>query len=118
MIESWFTDTKKENDTLIKIDGWTLENIGMPLGDRLNPSRYISLIKHECCPDRVRPSNRGKLTGINQPTNERVVHKVVCYPEDTDACWRCEDKIPEQLVVVWTFQNWNTIQRRTNYHAG
>jgi hypothetical protein len=110
MIESWFTDTKGENATLIKIDGWTLEDIGMPLGDRLNPSRYVSLIKHECD-----PAERKKVTG---QVVHQVVHQVVCYPEDTDVCWRCENKIPEQLVVVWTFQNWNTIQRRISYHAG
>ena len=34
------------------------------------------------------------------------VHQVVVYADDSSHCWRCTKEIPEGMVAVWKFQNW------------
>jgi hypothetical protein len=101
MKKNWIV-TPRVDKKLVSVDGWTLEGIGPYDGGALvdNDYRYVSLIKHEC------------FAAYGEKPTGQVVHQVVCYPEDTDRCWRCEEIIPDMMVVLWNFQNWDKIQRR------
>jgi hypothetical protein len=86
---------------LDSIGNWTLEKVdddwekfdNPPSG---NKARHVSLVKHECYPERTK----------------NVVHQVVVYPEDSERCWRCEEVIPDKMVVLWRFMNHDQIQYR------
>jgi hypothetical protein len=107
MRKDWVV-TPRVDTKLASVNGWTLEGIGPYDGGAKvdNDYRYVSLIKHECYPEgQAYTYSRSKMLGP-------VVHQVVCYPEDTDRCWRCEEIIPDMMVVLWNFQNWDKIQRR------
>jgi hypothetical protein len=90
-------------DILLTIGDWTIEKlrkIADSPGFKSHRSSYYSLVKHVCYP-------RGRLDGV--PAN--VVHQVVVYPDEgIEQCWRCEAPVPEGIVAVWKFQNWEQLQ--------
>jgi hypothetical protein len=88
---------------LDSIDNWTLEEVEDAwehLSYGQNKARFMSLVKHECY-----PGGRGRPTG-------QVVHQVVVYPDDSDLCWRCQEAIPDKMVVLWKFMNHDALQYR------
>jgi hypothetical protein len=92
----------KPVEILLTDGDWTieaLENIAPSKGFKSHRSTYYSLVKHVCYPG-------GRLDGV--PANS--VHQVVVYPDDTSFCWRCNAEIPEGMVAVWKFQNWEQLQ--------
>jgi hypothetical protein len=96
----WNSEEKKR--TLVTDGNWTL--VELPWDPEhhkfvTSRSRYVSLIKHKCY-----PKNRGRSTG--------QINCVVTYPDDSDTCWRCDVPIPEKIIVLWTFQNWDATGRR------
>jgi hypothetical protein len=90
---------------LLQKDDWTLEEIDRSDNRHLRwPSvthQYVSLIKHVCYPDGKHP--------YKDVASCRLVHQVVCYPDDSVHCWRCLKVIPEGIVACWKFQNWETL---------
>jgi hypothetical protein len=103
MIKEWVVGSD-ESTVLDTEDNWTLEKLGLysDIEGRINEARYVSLIKHTCTPKHER------VDGGNYST----LYQVVCYPVDTDKCWRCYEPIPDKLVVVWRFMNWDVIEHR------
>jgi hypothetical protein len=104
MIKEWLLQAGPDPEKVLDREGdWTLEKMGEYVAENgfsTSNTRYISLIKHECYPD-----------NISMPSGD-VVYQVVCYPDDTPKCWRCHVTIPDKMVVLWKFQNWDKIQHR------
>jgi hypothetical protein len=92
-------------DVLLTIGDWTIEKLRkseITTGFKSRRCSYYSLVKHVCYPDDVEKKRK----------EEKVcVYQVVVYPdEDRVNCWRCAETIPEGIVAVWKFQNWEQLQ--------
>jgi hypothetical protein len=78
---------------LLFSDGdWTIEEL-------THGQKYYSVVKHVCY------SNGGT---DEHPAN--ALHKVVMLPFCNEQCWRCHVKVPEGMVAVWKFQNWEQLK--------
>jgi hypothetical protein len=108
VVKQWIVGNLDRSKVLDSLDNWTLEKIDEGWAEfndhtATSRARYLSLIKHECY-----PGGRGRPTG-------EVVHQVVCYPDDSTHCWRCEEVIPDKMVVLWKFMNHEQIQYRDRH---
>ncbi len=82
---------------------WTVEELSQGpdvQGFRTARSKYYSLLKHVCYPD-VLERHHAEVSHV---------HQVVVYADDSTHCWRCTKEIPEGMVAVWKFQNWEHLQ--------
>ncbi len=95
-------DAQADAEVLLNDGDWTIEKLRQPeegQGFRSGRSKYYSLLKHVCYPE------------VNQSTPPgSTVYQVVVYPDDSSHCWRCTKEIPEGMVAVWKFQNWEVLQ--------
>jgi hypothetical protein len=93
----------KDAEILLKDGDWTIEKL-RPMhetpGFRTSRSRFYSLLKHVCYPDRLPPYQRPDVGHV---------HQVVVYADDSEHCWRCTKPIPDGMVAVWKFQNWKEL---------
>ncbi len=101
-----YADEPTPSTKVLLTDGdWTIEELrhapdyNAPYSRpdfRTARSKYYSLLKHVCYPD----GPERHRVGISH------VHQVVVYADDSSHCWRCTKEIPEGMVAVWKFQNW------------
>lgn len=90
---------------ILLTDGqWTIETLGDTIvvtpGFKSHRSTYYSLVKHVCYPLEEHLS-----------ASRDSVYQVVVYPDgNTTSCWRCQELIPDGVVAVWKFQNWEHLE--------
>ncbi len=111
MIKEWIVGDEDENKVLDTCGDWTLEKMGnySDIRGTSNKARYKSLIKHKCMPKHHNP--------LGEPYS--TPYQVVVYPDDNDQCWRCYEKIPTKMVVLWTFMNDEPVlYRKRQYGEG
>ncbi|KKN92320.1 hypothetical protein LCGC14_0208110 [marine sediment metagenome] len=100
-------DAQADAEVLLNDGDWTIEKLRQPeegQSFRSSRSKYYSLLKHVCYPNGYEgqepyPHKRGNY-----------VYQVVVYPDDSSHCWRCTKEIPEGMIAVWKFQNWEVLQ--------
>ncbi len=82
-----------DRKVLLREGDWTIETRMFTDLSLTRSSRWATLLKHACY-----------LKG------RHTVYQVLVYPDDSSCCWRCTKKIPEGMVAVWKFQNWEQLQ--------
>jgi hypothetical protein len=101
--------TYDRSKVLDSIDNWTLEKACRIWAAIDYPSemkgRFIALVKHQCYP------GGGKV-------GQYSVHQAVVYPDDYTHCWRCKERIPDKMVVLWRFMNHDALQYRKRNLVG
>jgi hypothetical protein len=105
--QNYMAAYQADSKALLHDGNWTIEKLSEleeAQGFRSHRSDYFSLLKHVCYP-------KGYDGKVPYPENgSNCVYQVVVYPDVRSDCWRCAAKIPEGMVAVWKFQNWEQLK--------